>query len=47
MGKKYLVKLKLAHFRVSSTCRVSIKPGAPAAAATGRVGMSTRPDPYY
>ena len=43
------IKLKLPHFHVPDTC-VSIYPGVPVAAAaraaaTGRVSMSTRPDP--
>ena len=42
--------VKFPHFHVSDTCRVSIQPDAPVATAaraagTGRVGMSTRPDP--
>ena len=44
------IQLKLPQFHVSDTCRLSIYPDAPVvtaacAAATGRVSMSTRPDP--
>ena len=45
-----IIKVKLPLFHVSITCRRSIEPDAPVATAahakaTGRVGVSTRPDP--
>ena len=44
------IKLKLPHFHVADTCRVSIQPDASVATAacpkaTEHVSMSTRPDP--
>ena len=50
MGKNVKIKLELPHFHVSDTYLVSIYPDVPVApvaraAATGRVSMSTRPDP--